>query len=108
MTWRFVGANFDQMHMNTNLQWVADHPDAEVVGVCDETPATSTGSIEQAARDLELNDDAVYDDLDECLTETAPDVVIGCPRNSEHADSLGVVCERFRGKEVSEPPFNYI
>ena len=33
MTWRFAGANFDQMHMNTNLEWARDHPDTEVVGV---------------------------------------------------------------------------
>ena len=85
MTWRFVGANFDQMHMNTNLQWVRDHPDAEVVGVCDETPETSTGSIERAVDDLGLTEDAVYDDVDRCLEATDPDVVIGGPRNSRHA-----------------------
>ena len=67
MTWRFAGANFDQMHMNTNLQWVNDHPDAEVVGVCDETPETSTGSLDTAVEDLGLSDDAVFNDLEICL-----------------------------------------
>ncbi|MCU4741122.1 Gfo/Idh/MocA family oxidoreductase [Halobacteria archaeon AArc-m2/3/4] len=86
MTWRFVGANFDQMHMNTNLEWVRDHPDAELVGVCDEEPETSTGSLERAVDDLEIPDEAVYDDLDRCLEETDPDVVLGCPRNSLHAE----------------------
>ncbi|RQG94246.1 Gfo/Idh/MocA family protein [Natrarchaeobius chitinivorans] len=85
MTWRFAGANFDQMHMNTNLEWVRDHPDAELVGVCDEDPETSTGSLSDAVSDLEIPDGDVYDDLDACLEESEPDVVLGCPRNAEHA-----------------------
>jgi len=86
MTWRFIGANFDQMHMNTNLQWVDDHPDAEVVAVCDETPETSTGSLDAAVEDFDLDEDAVFDDLDECLETVEAEVLIGCPRNSLHAD----------------------
>lgn len=86
MTWRFVGANFDQMHLNTNLGWVDDHPDAEVVGVCDETPETSTGSLEEAVEDLDLPADAVFDDVEACLETVDADVVVGCPRNSLHAD----------------------
>jgi predicted dehydrogenase len=85
MTWRFVGANFDQMHMNTNLEWVRDHPDAELVGVCDEEPETSTGSLSDAVADLGILEEDVYDDLEACLKNTDPDVVLGCPRNAEHA-----------------------
>ncbi|WP_123534940.1 Gfo/Idh/MocA family protein [Halosimplex salinum] len=97
MTWRFVGANFDQMHMNTNLGWVRDHPDAELVGVCDERPETSTGSLERAVADLNLPDEAVFSDLDRCLNTTEPDVVVGCPRNSEHAAFV----ERVVGHDVA-------
>ncbi|MFC4986848.1 Gfo/Idh/MocA family protein [Saliphagus infecundisoli] len=86
MTWRFVGANFDQMHMNTNLQWVDNHPNAKIVGVCDETPETSTGSLSDAVDDLGLSDDIVFEDLDKCLETVDTDIVIGCPRNSLHAD----------------------
>jgi predicted dehydrogenase len=86
MTYRVVGANFDQMHMNTNLEWVSAHPATDIVGVCDEDPSTSTGSLEQAVSVLDVPEDAVYDDLERCLEETAPDVVLGCPRNSLHAD----------------------
>ncbi|AGN00081.1 oxidoreductase domain-containing protein [Salinarchaeum sp. Harcht-Bsk1] len=86
MTYRFVGANFDQMHMNTNLDWVADHPDAEIVGVCDEDPSTSTGSLDDAVEAHDIPEDAVYEDLDRCIEETDPDVVLGCPMNSEHAN----------------------
>ena len=85
MSYRVVGANFDQMHMNTNLQWVRSHPETELVGVCDETPSTSTGSIEQAVETLDIPAGAVYDDLAQCLESTEPDIVLGCPRNSQHA-----------------------
>jgi len=93
MSYRVVGANFDQMHQNTNLQWFHDHPEMEVVAVCDEEPATSTGSMETALSDLELDEGAAYDDLDACLTETDPDIVMGCPRNSEHAAFVERVAE---------------
>jgi len=85
MPYRVVGANFDQMHLNTNLEWARDHPDTEVVGVCDEEPDTSTGSIDEAVADLDLPDEAVFDDLDACLDATEPDIVLGAPRNSLHA-----------------------
>jgi len=85
MTYRVVGANFDQMHMNTNLGWAHDHPEMEVVAVCDEEPETSTGSVETAVEECGLTEDDVYDDLEQCLEATTPDVVFGCPRNSKHA-----------------------
>ncbi|QPV61273.1 Gfo/Idh/MocA family oxidoreductase [Halosimplex litoreum] len=93
MAWRFVGANFDQMHQNRNLEWVRDHPDAELVGVCDERPRTSTGSIERAVEELEIPDEAVFSGLDDCLAATDPDVVLGCPRNAEHARFVERVVE---------------
>jgi len=93
MTYRVVGADFDQMHMNTNLEWFAEHPDTEVVGVCDEDPSTSTGSMAEAVDDLELPESAVYHDLDRCLEETEPDVVMGCPMNAEHAAFVERVAE---------------
>jgi glucose-fructose oxidoreductase len=93
MTYRVVGANFDQMHMNTNVEWAHDHPDVEIVGLCDEEPETSTGSLDDAVAECGLSDDAVYDDLDACLDATDPDIVLGCPRNSEHAAFVERVSE---------------
>jgi len=84
MPWRFVGANFDQMHMHTNLGWVAEHPDAEIVGLCDEDPETSTASLPEAAEEYGVPPEARYDDLDRCIEGTDPDVVLGCPMNAEH------------------------
>lgn len=85
MTYRVIGANFDQMHIGTNLEWAADHPDVEIVGVCDEEPATSTASLPEIADALEIPTDRRFADLERCLQETDPDIVIGCPRNSLHA-----------------------
>jgi len=91
--YRLVGANFDQMHMNTNLEWARDHPDVEVVGVCDERPGTSTGSVEAAVSTLGLPGEAVFEDLDRCLSATDPDIVLGCPRTADHADFVERVVE---------------
>jgi len=85
MAWKFVGANFDQMHQNTNLRWVSEHPDAELVGVCDEEPSTSTGSLDRAVEELDVPGERVFSDLDDCIEATEPDVVLGAPRNSMHA-----------------------
>ncbi|MFC6723236.1 Gfo/Idh/MocA family protein [Halobium palmae] len=96
MSLRIAGANFDQMHMNTNLTWVRDHPDAELVGVCDESPATSTGSLAQALEACDLDADAGYDDLDAMIEGTEPDVVVGGPKNADHAAFV----ERVAGHDV--------
>ena len=86
MTWRCIAANFDQMHQNTNASWIATHPDAELVGVCDEDPDTSTGSLDQLVSDLDLDADRVYPDIESCLEATEPDVVFGAPMNSAHPE----------------------
>lgn len=86
MTYRVVGANFDQMHMHTNLQWVRDHPDAELVGVCDEDPSTSTGSLEKAAQDLDIPEEDQYDDMEAMFEATDPDIALLCPMNSKHPE----------------------
>lgn len=86
MTWRFAGIDFDQMHQHSNLSHVVDHPDADLVGVCDPDPSTSTGSLPDTVESLSIPDAAVYDDEAVLLETTDPDVVMGCPRNSEHAN----------------------
>jgi len=92
-TYRVAVANFDQMHVHTNLQWVIDHPDTEVVALCDENPESSTGSLERAVEEHGFEEGLVYDDLDRCLEESEPDIVVGCPKNSEHADFVERVAE---------------
>lgn len=103
MTWRVVGANFDQMHMNTNLVWAADHPEVEVVGLCDEHPETSTGSLEDAAADCDAPPDRRYEDLETCIEETRPDIVIGGPMNSEHPRFVERVLEHDIHVAIEKP-----
>ena len=38
-TWKIAGINFDHMHMGDLLRLVHEHPEAEIVGICDEDPA---------------------------------------------------------------------
>ena len=103
MTWRVVGANFDQMHLNTNLQWAHDHSDTEVVGLCDEDPETSTGSLEEAAENCDVPAENCYDDLDRCIEETRPDIVLGGPMNAAHATFVERVAARDVHVAVEKP-----
>ncbi len=36
--WRVAGINFDHFHMGDNPRMAHEHPDAEIVGLCDEQP----------------------------------------------------------------------
>ncbi len=103
MTWRVVGANFDQMHMNTNLEWIADHDKTELVGVCDESPGSSTGSVHRVVDELGLAADRAYDSLDRCLDELTPDVVIGCPKNADHAEFVERVAPHDLAIAIEKP-----
>ena len=85
MVYHVVGANFDQMHLNTNLEWALDHPNVEIVALCDEQPETSTGSLERAASDCGISASNQYDTLERCLEDTDPDIVLGGPMNVDHS-----------------------
>jgi glucose-fructose oxidoreductase len=85
-TWQIVGIEFDHMHMGDNLRMVADHPNAEIVGVSDEDPETSAGSIGSAVEEFGLSEGQAFRDYRRCLEETEPDIVITCPPPAEHAD----------------------
>ena len=42
---RVAGINFDHMHMGDLLRQVQDHPDAQIVGICDRDPARMADAI---------------------------------------------------------------
>jgi glucose-fructose oxidoreductase len=81
-TWRFVGINFDHMHMPTLLEHVHDHPNAEIVGVCDERPERMRGVIDT----FSIPPDRVFTDYRKCLEATKADVAILCPATGLHAE----------------------
>lgn len=84
--WKVAGIEFDHMHMGDNLRMVAEHPEAEIVGVSDEDPSTSAGSIESAVDEFRLSEHQSFRDYRRCLELTDPDLVITCPPPAEHAD----------------------
>ena len=79
--WRIAGINFSHMHMGDLLRNVQDHPDADLVGICDEQPEAMNAAIES----LNIDSSAVYTDYQACMQATKPDLVILCPPTGEHA-----------------------
>ncbi len=45
-----AGINFDHMHMGYLLRMVHDHPQAEIVGICDRLPARMHDAAEKFGR----------------------------------------------------------
>ena len=79
---RIAGVNFDHFHMGDNLRAAYEHPDAEIVGLCDEQPQR----MEEAIGDFAVPRDRVYADVERCLEETRPDVVVLCPASARHGE----------------------
>jgi glucose-fructose oxidoreductase len=79
--YNIVGINFDHMHMGDNLRMAFEHPDAEIVGICDEDATR----MQAAARNFNIPPERVFTDYRQCLEQTKPDIVILCPATAEHA-----------------------
>jgi predicted dehydrogenase len=69
------------MHMGDNLRMAQEHPGCEVVGICDSHPARMAA----AKADLELADHQLFENWENCLEATRPDIVILCPSTGDHA-----------------------
>jgi glucose-fructose oxidoreductase len=80
--WRIAGINFDHMHMGDLLRMVHDHPNAEIIGICDEQPER----MRQAIGNFSIPETRVFTDCSRCLETTKPDLVILCPATAEHAE----------------------
>ena len=79
---RIAGINFDHMHMGDLLRMAHEHPNAEIVGICDETPSRMEGAVKNFA----IPADRVFTDYRKCLETTKPDLVILCPATAKHAE----------------------
>ncbi|MBK1875986.1 Gfo/Idh/MocA family protein [Pelagicoccus mobilis] len=79
--WRIAGIEFSHMHMGDLLRCVDEHPNAEIVGICDPQPER----MREAQRNFSLSDAQLFTDYRTCLEETKPDLVILCPPTAEHA-----------------------
>jgi predicted dehydrogenase len=80
--YRIAGINFDHFHIGDLLRMVHDHPDAEIVGICDEQPER----MQDAARNFGLGSDRVFTDYRKCMEETKPDLVVLCPAAAKHGE----------------------
>lgn len=80
--WKFAGINFDHMHMGDLLRKVSEHPNAEIVGICDEQPAR----METTVKNFSIPAARVFTDPRLCLEKTKPDVVILCPSTATHGE----------------------
>jgi glucose-fructose oxidoreductase len=81
-TWKVAGVNFDHMHMGDNLRMAFNHPDAEIVGICDEQPERMARAVEN----FRIPADRVFTDYRACLEKTRPDLVILCPATARHGE----------------------
>ncbi|MDG2220682.1 MAG: Gfo/Idh/MocA family oxidoreductase [Rubripirellula sp.] len=79
--WRIAGINFSHMHMGDLLRNVAEHPDADIVGICDENREAMNPAVEA----LGIPKSDVFTDYEKCMQATNPDLVILCPPTGEHA-----------------------
>ena len=100
MKFKIVGINFDHMHMGDLLGMALNHPQAEVVGICDPDPKR----MESAARMLKLSPEAVFKDLNKCLETTKPDIAILCPSTARHAQYVERVAPH-KVHMIVEKPF---
>ena len=77
---KVAGINFDHFHMGDNLQMAFDHPQVDIVAVCDEQPER----MRDACAKFSLGDERVFTDYAACMESTQPDIVLLCPSAAEH------------------------
>jgi len=80
--WKIAGINFDHFHMGDLLRMAHDHPDAEIVGICDE----QSERMAEAQANFGIPSNRVFSSIEPCLTKTKPDIVILCPAAARHAE----------------------
>lgn len=80
--WKVAGINFDHFHMGDLLRMVHAHPEAEIVAIADDQPER----MADAQANFGIPPERVYTDVEACLTETDPDLVILCPAAARHAE----------------------
>ncbi len=81
-TWRIAAINFDHMHMGDLLRMAHEHPQVDIVGICDE----DRSRMQEAIKNFEIPRERVFTDYRQCMEQTKPDLVILCPATGEHAE----------------------
>ena len=84
---RIAGISFEHAHMGDLLREAHEHPNAEIVGVCD----PETARMADAIRNFAIPADRVFHDIGTCVREARPDLAILCPATARHADCVEAV-----------------
>ena len=84
---RIVGISFEHMHMGDLLREAHEHPNAEIVGICDPEPARMADAI----RTLTIPEERVFRGIERSVRETEPDLAILCPATARHAGCVEAV-----------------
>ncbi len=100
MKFRVAGINFDHFHMGDLLRMAFNHPQVEIVGICDEEPAR----MQDAIRHFRIPAERVFTRVEACLERSKPDFVILCPATARHAEYVERVAP-FRVHMLVEKPF---
>lgn len=98
--WKIAGINFEHAHIGDNLRMVFNHPNAEIVGICDE----SAERMDTAIKNLNIPSERVFTDYRECMEKTTPDIVILCPATAKHSEWLQKIAP-YRVHIIMEKPF---
>jgi glucose-fructose oxidoreductase len=80
--WKVAGISFDHMHMGDNLRMAHEHPNVEIVGLCDERPER----MREAARAFGVPTDRLFTDERQLFASTEPDIVLLCPATARHGE----------------------
>ncbi len=67
--------------MGDNLRVARAHPDCEVVAICD----AHRDRMVAAQADLQLSENQLFDDWQQCIERSRPDLIILCPSTGDHA-----------------------
>ena len=98
--WKVAGINFDHMHMGDNLRMAFEHPEVEIVALCDEAPERMSAAVSK----FKISKDRVFTDYRQCLEQTRPDIVLLCPATARHGEWTRKVAP-FAVHIIIEKPF---
>jgi glucose-fructose oxidoreductase len=80
--WRVAGISFEHEHMGDLLRQVQEHPNAEIVGICDAEPRRMATAISN----FDIPAERVFTEVETCLAASRPDLVVVCSATARHAD----------------------
>ncbi len=98
--WKVAGINFDHMHMGDLLRMAHEHPEAQIVGICDERPERMQSAVEN----FSIPPNHIFSDYRKCIEETRPDLVILCPATAAHGEWTAKIAP-FSVHILMEKPF---